>query len=141
MKDPITTILNTLSGVKETKPEQWIARCPSHFDHNPSLAIKRGDDGRVLLKCWAGCTALEVVEATGLELKDLFEQPIKWRKPSRQRLYHNYRKILQMLRHEVMILWIIAEDIAAGKIIPAEDIDSVRRAFKNVERVMEAANV
>ncbi len=141
MIDPIENILSRLDGVKETKPDQWIAICPSHADRNPSLAIKRGEDGRVLLKCWAGCRAGDVVEDTGLELKDLFDQPIKCRKPSRQRLYPNYKKILQMLRHDVMLIWIITEDMAAGKVIPTEDINSVRRAYKNIESVMEASNV
>ncbi len=139
--NPITNILSRLDGVKETKPEQWVAICPSHADRKPSLAIKRGEDGRVLLKCWAGCQASDVVEAVGIELKDLFEQPIKCRKSGRERLYPNYKKILQMLRHEVMLIWIVIEDIAAGKDIPAEDINSVRRAYKNIERVMEASNV
>jgi len=141
MRDPIENILSRLDGVKEIRANQWVAICPSHDDKHPSLAVKRGDNNCVLIKCWAGCSAVDVVDSIGFDLKDLFEQSIDFRKPSRERLYPNYKKILQMLRHEVMLLWLIAEDMAAGKIIPAKDIDSVRRAFKNVERVMEAANV
>ncbi len=40
-----------------------------------------------------------------------------------------------------MLIWIIAEDIAAGKTIPKEDIESVRRAHKNIVRVLDASNV
>ena len=30
------------------------ACCPAHDDTNPSLVITPTDDGKVLLKCWAG---------------------------------------------------------------------------------------
>ncbi len=32
-----------------------VRQCPAHADPTPSLAVKRGADGRVLLKCYAGC--------------------------------------------------------------------------------------
>ena len=49
----------------------WVARCPAHGDDNPSLSIARGEDGRWLLHCHAGCTAQAVVEAVGLKMSDL----------------------------------------------------------------------
>lgn len=47
--------------------------CPSHADRHPSLSISEGDDGRVLVKCHAGCEPKEIVAALGLNLSDLFE--------------------------------------------------------------------
>lgn len=49
----------------------WVARCPAHGDANPSLSVNRGEDGRILVHCHAGCSAQEVVEAMGLKLADL----------------------------------------------------------------------
>jgi putative DNA primase/helicase len=49
----------------------WVARCPCHSDDNPSLSIAEGSDGRVLLKCHAGCRQDELVEKVrdmGLDL-------------------------------------------------------------------------
>lgn len=40
----------------------WIARCPAHDDRRPSLSIKDGDDGRVLVRCHAGCDQTRVIE-------------------------------------------------------------------------------
>ena len=34
----------------------WSARCPAHDDRNPSLHILDGEDGRLLLWCFAGCS-------------------------------------------------------------------------------------
>jgi 5S rRNA maturation endonuclease (ribonuclease M5) len=50
----------------------YIARCPAHEDGRPSLKIDVADDGRVLLCCYAGCTAQSIVEAINLPLSALF---------------------------------------------------------------------
>ena len=49
----------------------WIAQCPSHDDRNPSLSIGEGDDGKVLVNCFAGCEAEDIVLAVGLKMSDL----------------------------------------------------------------------
>jgi hypothetical protein len=40
---------------------QWLARCPCHNDANPSLALRDGEDGRVLVRCHAGCKQVAVI--------------------------------------------------------------------------------
>jgi hypothetical protein len=50
----------------------WTACCPGHEDAKNSLSINRADDGRILLNCFAGCTAEAIVGALGLTLRDLF---------------------------------------------------------------------
>lgn len=64
-------MLSRLENVKK-KGEGWTALCPAHKDSDPSLHIDLGEDGRVLLKCFAGCETADIVAAIGLELKDLF---------------------------------------------------------------------
>ncbi|TMV93600.1 hypothetical protein FGG78_04560 [Thioclava sp. BHET1] len=39
------------------------ARCPAHEDHAPSLSISNGNDGRLLLKCHAGCSYVDICAA------------------------------------------------------------------------------
>lgn len=39
----------------------WTARCPAHDDHNPSLSVTDGDDGKVLVYCHAGCSQEAVI--------------------------------------------------------------------------------
>jgi len=141
MIDPIEKILARLEGVIKTKPDQWKAKCPSHEDRNPSLGIKRGDDGRVLLKCWAGCGALDVVDSIGLELKDLFEQPIKQHSSSRNQIYPNYKEILKLLHHETTVIWIIASDFQKSKAIDDRDFVTLTRYVGNLNEVMRASNV
>lgn len=47
------------------------ARCTAHDDRRASLSISRGDDGRVLLHCHAGCAPEAVLAAAGLTMADL----------------------------------------------------------------------
>ena len=47
-------------------------RCPAHDDHNPSLAVTEGDDGRLLLQCHAGCQFTDIMQAVGLTVADAF---------------------------------------------------------------------
>ncbi|RZB38011.1 MAG: putative DNA primase/helicase [Desulfobacteraceae bacterium Eth-SRB2] len=81
----IEGILNKLENVKESSPGQWTALCPAHSDQHPSLSIKNGDGGRILLKCHAGCRVEDIVKAVGLEVKDLFpnKKYMPNRKPSK----------------------------------------------------------
>jgi hypothetical protein len=41
----------------------WTARCPAHDDHTPSLSIRDADDGKVLVRCHAGCDQQQVIAA------------------------------------------------------------------------------
>lgn len=54
-------------------------QCPAHEDRSPSLSVVRGDKGAVLT-CHAGCPTEDVVNAIGLTMADLFDEPL----PARQ---------------------------------------------------------
>jgi putative DNA primase/helicase len=41
----------------------WMARCPAHDDREPSLSIRDGDDGKVLVRCHAGCKQGQLIAA------------------------------------------------------------------------------
>ncbi len=54
------TIARALGGRKVG--QGWTARCPSHDDREPSLSI-RDADGKVLVRCHAGCDQRDVIAA------------------------------------------------------------------------------
>ena len=58
------TIAEALGGAKRNG-SGWVAICPAHDDHNPSLSLTNGDGGWVLWHCFAGCSQ----EAVTAELK------------------------------------------------------------------------
>jgi hypothetical protein len=67
----VDEILAMLDRVKQTQ-RGWRRYCPAHDSDSRSLSIAEGDDGRVLLKCWVGCTLDKITAALGLQLADLF---------------------------------------------------------------------
>jgi putative DNA primase/helicase len=42
---------------------QWVARCVSHEDQTPSMALRTTPDGRLLVKCHAGCAQESILAA------------------------------------------------------------------------------
>lgn len=68
---PLDRVLARLDGVVEAS-NGYSARCPAHDDRRPSLTIKGGRDGVVLLSCMAGCRTEDVLAAIGLGFRDLW---------------------------------------------------------------------
>lgn len=54
----------------------WMARCPAHDDSTPSLSISAGKDGKVLVRCHAGCDQRDVIAA--LSERDLWDASGKY---------------------------------------------------------------
>ncbi|MBZ5659879.1 MAG: DUF5906 domain-containing protein [Acidobacteriia bacterium] len=52
-----------LLRASKSSDEQFSARCPAHNDTNPSLSIGKGEDGKVLLHCHAGCPFEKIKDA------------------------------------------------------------------------------
>ncbi len=69
-RDDTNTLLSRLQGVQRSG-SGWVARCPGHDDHTPSLSIAEGRDGMVLVKCFAGCKFDDILKAINLAPSDL----------------------------------------------------------------------
>ena len=67
----ITKLLDRLDGVKRVG-DGWLALCPAHDDHNPSLSINEGEDGRIQLYCHAGCDIQDICSSLNTTERDLF---------------------------------------------------------------------
>jgi len=59
-------------GKYERRNGYYMAACPTHQDRKYSLSLTEGDDGRALLKCFAGCETSDIVAALRLGMQDLF---------------------------------------------------------------------
>jgi len=71
---PIDAVLNLLRGVSRTgdKGCSWKAHCPAHPDEKKSLSIGVTGEGKVLLRCFAGCTFPVICSALGMKQHELF---------------------------------------------------------------------
>lgn len=64
-------VLDNLKGVRPGA-KGFTAKCPVHDDSRASLSVGEDADGKVLIKCFAGCSTEAVVTAIGLSMRDLF---------------------------------------------------------------------
>lgn len=66
--------IRRLEGVKPNG-KGYTARCPGpahgHGDRHNSLSVTPGDDGKILLNCFTGCSTDDIVSALGLTMADL----------------------------------------------------------------------
>jgi putative DNA primase/helicase len=64
----MTTAADLARQLKAKRCESgWLAKCPAHNDHRASLSIGEGENGRLLLKCHAGCTFDQIIKSAGVE--------------------------------------------------------------------------
>jgi 5S rRNA maturation endonuclease (ribonuclease M5) len=61
----IKQVLDRLNKVHRNS-KGWSARCPAHDDKRNSLSVSEGENGKILLKCHAGCSYEAVITALGL---------------------------------------------------------------------------
>ena len=122
----------------------WTACCPAHEDKSPSLSIREGEDGRVLVHCFGGCDVQAVLSAVGMDMSDLF--------PERQERYEGQTSkqmkpafyatdLLRIASFECLVVMIAAYDIRQGKKLSESDMDRLQIAQQRIEEVVQYANV
>ncbi len=110
----ISTVNTTLSGIASGLDKvrwhgdyKFTACCPAHDDRNPSLSV-RDSNGKMLVRCFAGCTQEEVIGA----LRDLG----LWHSASRDQLERRKRAELKKdIRHHQQILGLGVAQAKAGQ--------------------------
>lgn len=118
----IENLLPRLDKVKKTGPGKYQARCPVHADKNPSLVVRELDDGRVLIHCFAGCGAADILDAAGLNFGDLFPpKSINGHSVPRARKPWIASDILHALAFEVLLALNYSKQMAAGHVLTEAD--------------------
>ncbi len=146
MNAPIDVLLSRLDGVRASGDGRWMARCPSHEDRSPSLSIRETADGRVLVHCFAGCAAVDIVDAVGLSLSNLFPGYTrtdhrtrgnngKWIERQRQARRDG---AIRTTAHCAAYIWLAVEQISLGEPLTAQERNALAEA---TGRVQAAADV
>jgi len=139
---PIDAVLHRLDKVKRTAPDKWVALCPAHDDKRPSLSVKEAEDSRVLLKCWSGCGAAEIVNALGLSLADLFpgdRRSLADHGTGPMRRPFDYRDALTGIAHEATVARLIVEAVNSGHEMDVESLDRLALAEERISDALQAA--
>lgn len=133
-------LLDKLSKVKNTGANRWIACCPAHQDRRPSLTITEKDDGMVLLHCWAGCGAAEILQAVGLEFDALYPPKTDDHRGKPVRKPWNPADLLKIMAFEATVVRICAADVAAGRTLNDADTQRLVTARQRLTAAAEAVN-
>jgi DNA primase len=140
---PIDNLLVRLDGVKQMG-RGWIAKCPGHEDRTASLSIAASDDGRVLLHCFAGCAAANVLAAVGLSLADLFPNrpraDMTFAERAAAREYAKQARwaaALNVIGPEAKIIITAGRELKAGQLLDAADERRVDEALIRIDAARE----
>jgi hypothetical protein len=133
---PLDLVCSRLHKVRMRGPGMFTALCPAHEDRTPSLSGKELPDGRLLMKCQAGCSIHEVVGALGLTLADLFPPrepaPGAGSSPERRRRLLTAGQALELLDAEALLVASAAATLAAGQSLTDDDRDRLLTASARV---------
>ena len=66
----LSDLLGRLGDV-ETTPDGYLVHCPAHDDSQQSLRLAVSDQGKVLLRCRAGCSTTKVLDSLDMTMRDL----------------------------------------------------------------------
>jgi len=128
----INSIINGLSpyGIKQTGPDKYQARCCSHDDRTASLTITVTDE-KILLHCFAGCSAESIMSDLGLSMTDLFPES------DFDREAYKKSKQIKFHRKQFMRDWVIVKlaqyDVNRGKLISPNDRKTARECIARLE--------
>lgn len=135
-------LLQRLDGVQKSGAG-WRARCPACEGKSRKLSIAEVDN-RVLLHCFAGCQAIEVLQAVGLTWADIMpprhwpESPEERRRARRAIRECGWVSALSVLALEAKVALIAARQLDGWQPLTAED--DARLALA-VDRIDHAAAV
>ncbi len=117
-------LIERLEFVRSVGSGKWSARCPAHDDKDPSLAISEAPDGRILVHCFAGCGALDIISSVGLTWDALY--------PEGSERYRPLVRRPKDAQHEAAVLTIIGAQRASGKRLSAAEKAREREAWMKV---------
>ena len=145
---PASKFLSRVSTAKETGPGEWICSCPGPLhdrgDRNPSLTLKETQDGTLLAHCFAGCSVDSIMAALGLELRDLYAEPIATHKAPLsqfQRKRHGQAlDALKAIRHEILVTRVAAGMIRNGEALDDDALDRLATAEYRIAKASEIAS-
>jgi hypothetical protein len=130
----IDVVLSRLDGVRKSGRD-YVAKCPAHADRSPSLTIAEGENGRILIHCFAGCEALAVLDACGLKWEDVMPDEVRdFERPIRRPF--DPIAILEAVAREAVVCHIAASWLGDGKPLPASDRERLALASARLQEAV-----
>ena len=132
----VDTLLSRLQKVRARGKDQWTACCPAHPDKTPSLSIRELPDGRVLVKDFGGCELTAVLDAVGLQVKDLYPEHVPGTEPDRREARRGFdaRVVLESVAFETTVVLVAIGRIQRKGYLNDEEIERRQKLYDKQER-------
>lgn len=116
--------------------DHGVFKCPAHGDKRASASWRELPDGRLLVHCFAGCSAEEILSSISLTLSDLYPEcnPEHGKHERRPFLATD---ALRCVSFECLVVSAAASSLATGTPLSSVDRDRLLLAS---ERLISAAN-
>ncbi len=140
MSAPIETLLSRLDRVQQTRANGWKSRCPAHNGDGQSMSVTHGDNGYILIRCWAyQCDVADILAAVGMNVGDLFPERLPERRANQPPLKHAMPAIdvLRVMKFELTRVQLIVSDIANG----TADVRVIGEAMECADRLRKALDL
>ena len=138
---PSGILLPRLDGVT---PDGRRAICPACGGKSRKLSISEGDNGTLLVHCFAGCAVPDVLAAVGLTTADLFQRrDLRTMSPTQRSEFRQaaqiprWRAALDALAVEASVVRIAATQLAGNVPLAGADLARVREAVTRIHDAQE----
>jgi hypothetical protein len=131
-------LLSRLGGVKRSGVDRWLALCPAHEDRHASLSVRELDDGRLLVHCFAGCNAEDVLTAAGLTFSALFPAGALAPCLHPERRPFPALDVLRCVAFEALVVAVAAGNLAKGLVLCEADRARLLLAAGRLQAAVEA---
>ena len=138
----IEALLSRLDRVHRSG-QGWRADCPNGHKTHGTLSLAQGDDGRLLLHCFAGCSTADVLGALGLTLGDVMPERLRDESPEGRRTARERFRLASMtaaagvIEREARIVHLAGCDLLRGEVLDAADVQRLGEAVERIEAARE----
>lgn len=138
-------LLQRLDGVQKSG-NGWRARCPACGGKSRKVSVAEVE-ARVLVHCFGGCQAIEVLQAVGLSWSDVMpprhwpESPDERRKVRRAMQQANWAAALEILSMEACVVQAAARQIERWRVLSKADDTRLAEAVQRIQGASVVLNV
>lgn len=122
----------------------WRADCPNGHKARGALSVTQGDSGAILLHCFAGCSAADVLGALGLTLADVMPERLRDESPEARRAARERFRLASagaasaVLARESAVVLLAAHDMLKDKPLSRDDTQRLGEAAERIALAREA---
>jgi hypothetical protein len=132
-------VLDRLHNVKQLRPDNWAGGCPLCQSRRGRPISVRAVDDRVLVYPFCGCSTEAVLNALGLQIGDLYNQPLGQAiKPSNSRI--SGRDVLECISFEADVIVIILAEVLDAKAVSELGWQRLAQAAARIGRARDHVN-